>query len=89
MPTSRPRHMITETDALAAALERAADLWPEDASDKGRLLRRVLSAGIESVETAQIKRLESRRSAIEQAAGSLTGVWPADWRSSARDEWPA
>jgi hypothetical protein len=81
--------MITETDALAAALERAADLWPEDASDKGRLLRRVLSAGIESVETAQIKRLESRRSAIEQAAGSLTGVWPADWRSSARDEWPA
>ena len=77
--------MITETDALSEALERAADLWPEDARDKGRLLRRVLSAGIESVETAQIKRLESRRSAIEQAAGSLTGVWPADWRSAVRD----
>ncbi len=89
MPTSRPRHMITETDALAVALERAADLWPEDARDKGRLLRRVLSAGIESVETAQIKRLGSRRSAIEQAAGSLTGVWPADWRPAVRDEWPA
>lgn len=81
--------MITETDALSAALERAAEIWPEDARDKGRLLRRVLSAGIESVETAQIKRLESRRSAIEQAAGSLIGVWPADWRSAVRDEWPA
>lgn len=81
--------MITETDALSAALDRAAELWPEDASDKGRLLRRVLSAGIESVETAQTKRLESRRSAIEQAAGSLAGAWPEDWRSSARDEWPA
>ena len=81
--------MITETDALSVALERAAEIWPEDASDKGRLLRRVLSAGIESVETAQSNRLASRRAAIEQTAGSLTGVWPADWRSSARDEWPA
>jgi hypothetical protein len=89
MPTSRPRHMITETESLSAALERAAELWPEDASDKGRLLRRVLSAGIESVETAQSNRLATRRAAIEQAAGSLSGVWPEDWRSSARDEWPA
>jgi hypothetical protein len=81
--------MITETDALSAALERAAELWPEDAGDKGRLLRRVLSAGIESVETAQNNRLASRRAAIDQTSGSLTGVWPADWRSSVRDEWPA
>jgi hypothetical protein len=81
--------MITETDALSAALERASDLWPEDAGDKGRLLRRVLSAGIESVETAQNNRLASRRAAIDQTSGSLTGVWPADWRSSVRDEWPA
>ena len=76
MPTSRPRHMITETESLSAALERAAELWPEDASDKGRLLRRVLSAGIESVEAAQSNRLATRRAAIEQAAGSLSGVWP-------------
>jgi len=89
MPTSRPRHMITETESLSAALERAAEIWPEDASDKGRLLRRVLSAGIESVETAQSNRLASRRAAIEQAAGSLSGAWPEDWRFSARDEWPA
>jgi hypothetical protein len=81
--------MITETESLSAALERAAELWPEDASDKGRLLRRVLSAGIESVETAQSNRLATRRAVIEQAAGSLSGVWPADWRSSVRDEWPA
>ena len=81
--------MITETEALSAALERAAELWPEEASDKGRLLRLVLAAGIESVEAAQTKRVESRRSAIEQAAGSLTGVWPNDWRAGARGEWPA
>jgi hypothetical protein len=68
--------MITETESLSAALERAAELWPEDASDKGRLLRRVLSAGIESVEAAQSNRLATRRAAIEQAAGSLSGVWP-------------
>jgi hypothetical protein len=81
--------MITETESLSAALERAAELWPEDARDKGRLLRRVLSAGIESLETAQNNRLASRRAAIDQTSGSLTGVWPADWRSSVRDEWPA
>jgi hypothetical protein len=81
--------MITETDALSVALERAADLWPEDASDKGRLLRRVLSAGIESVTKGHNDRRSLRRAAIAHAAGSMTEVWPADWRSSVRDEWPA
>jgi hypothetical protein len=29
MPTARPRHLITETDDVAAALDIAAALWPD------------------------------------------------------------
>ena len=28
MPTTRPRHLVTETDELAAALNVAAHRWP-------------------------------------------------------------
>jgi hypothetical protein len=31
MPTARPRHMITETDDITAALDAAARRWPESA----------------------------------------------------------
>jgi len=29
MPTARPRHLITETDDVAAALDIPAALWPD------------------------------------------------------------
>ena len=49
MPTTRPRHMLTETDELAAALNDAAVAWPELRGDRGALLRKLVEAGRNSV----------------------------------------
>ena len=88
MPTNRPRYMITETDDLSNALTVAAELWPESQGDKGRLLRRVLEAGIDTVKQVQTDHRASRLAFVEQASGSLTGIWPSGWRQELRDEWP-
>lgn len=89
MPTARPRHMITESDRLAEALDAAGEIWPDERGERAALLRRVIDAGIDSVETVATQRRERRVRAVATAAGALTGTWPKDWRDDARDEWPA
>lgn len=81
--------MITETDRLSSALDAAATLWPEAKGDKGALLRRILEAGIETVEMRRAGEAERFLRAVTLAAGSMTGVWPHTWREELRDEWPA
>ncbi len=81
--------MITETDELAQALDTAAALWPEAKENRAELLRRLVRAGSESVEHRDAKRLAGRRAAIAACAGSLTDIWPADWREQLRNEWPS
>jgi len=89
MPTTRPRHMITESDRLARALEDAGLLWPEFHGDRGVLLRRILDVGMEAVEAEMREREGTRLDAINTVAGSMAGVWPAEWRDELRREWPA
>ena len=89
MPTARPRHMITESDRLAEALNAAGEIWPEERDERAALLRRVIDAGIESVESAAALRRGQRLTAITAAAGALTGTWPRGCRDEMRDEWPA
>src|ERR1019366_8168817 len=38
VPTTRPRHVITETDEIARAIDDAAKRWPEDRNSRARLL---------------------------------------------------
>ena len=89
MPTLRPRHMITESDRIAEALESAATLWPELRADRGQLLRKIVETGADAIDQQVRTRNESRRLAVTNSAGSLDGVWPANWRDELRDEWPA
>lgn len=88
MPTARQRHMITETEPLARALDEASSLWPEFASERSKLLQKVLSEGMEAVHLrAEKKKLEKER-AIRQVAGSMNGIWPDGWREELLNEWP-
>ncbi len=80
--------MITESDALAKAIDDAARLWPELADERAELLRRLLDRGIEAVEAEHNERLEARRKAVLEVAGSLSGIWPANWREELRAGWP-
>ncbi|OUV18257.1 MAG: hypothetical protein CBC58_01130 [Cellulomonadaceae bacterium TMED98] len=81
--------MVTESDQLARALDDAAELWPELGGQRGKLLQRVVEAGMQAVHTEHTARQNAREHAVLSAAGSLSGVWPGDWHEQVRSEWPA
>ncbi len=88
MPTSRPRFTITETDDLARTLLEVARTHPELRGDRLALFRQLIADGAERYDTTRAERLVKRRAGIREAAGSMTGVWPADWRGERDAEWP-
>jgi hypothetical protein len=86
MPTTRPRLMITETDEVAAALDAAAQRWPDVASRR-ELLLRLVDQGRRVIE--QDDEAERRRAAVRRFSGTLTGVYEPGYLERLRDEWPA
>lgn len=89
MPTTKPRHTLTETEDLAAALDAAARRWPEDARSRTRLLLRLVEAGERAINREHEFDLARRRAAVERTAGALTGVYARGSLEQLRDEWPA
>lgn len=88
MPTTRPRHMITESDELGSALDIAAARWPELAGDRSKLLRKILEVGIDSLTTAAASSKRARLEHIDRIAGSMSGTWPANWKEELEADWP-
>lgn len=88
MPTTRPRHTLTETDELSAALKLAAQRWPEDAGRPNRLLLRLVAAGERAIAPEQRRARERRRRAIERHHGQFTGMYPPGYLQRLRGEWP-
>ena len=88
MPTNRPRHMITETDQIGADLTAAAKVWPELAGQRTLLLRKVLEVGFATVELQANEKIKGRLAKVQKLAGSMDGVWPADWRKELAEDWP-
>jgi hypothetical protein len=81
--------MITETDQLSNALVEAAKIWPEIAGQRALLLRKVLEVGIETIETRAAENTKARLATVQKLAGSMDGVWPADWRKELAEDWPS
>jgi hypothetical protein len=88
MPTSHRRHAVTETEDIAAALDVARDTWPELADKPGALLRRLILAGEEALETRRRRTADGRRQAIERTSGALTGVYRPGYLDELRQDWP-
>lgn len=89
MPTTRPRHTLTETDELAAALDEAARRWPEDARSRSRLLLRLVEAGHHAISEEHEGERRRRRTAIKRTHGQFRGVYGPGYLERLRDEWPA
>lgn len=85
MPTTRPRHTLTETDELAAALNDAAVAWPELRGDRGALLRKLVEAGRNSVRGGSAGGV---RVLLAEASGAATGAYPRGARAELLAEWP-
>jgi hypothetical protein len=89
MPTRRPRHVVTETDTVARALDAAAEHWPDDRRRRGRLLVRLVEEGVRALERADDKEAARRRKAVAETRGALTGLYGAEYLDKLRHDWPA
>ncbi|WP_436699327.1 hypothetical protein [Nocardioides sp. BYT-33-1] len=87
MPTSRPRHAITETDAVTAALDAAARKWPEDRDRPARLLTHLVEVGFHAIEVELDEASLARRQALDDFAGSFTGVYWPGYLEEIREGW--
>lgn len=74
MPTSRPRHQVTETPDVAHALDFAARRWPGES--RSGLLLRLVQAGSSSLDQADAEETQRRRAAIDATSGKYADVFP-------------
>jgi hypothetical protein len=87
MPTTRPRHFVTETDDLAQALDEAEARWP--GLSRAQVLVQLALEGHRSAQQAHDERRRSRLAALRRHSGALAGVYGPDHLDTLREEWPA
>jgi hypothetical protein len=80
--------MITESDDLSLALDRAAALWPELADNRTALLRRILEQGMLVMNTRASERLATRATTIAEIEREFDDLWPEGWLDQMKSEWP-
>ena len=88
MPTTRPRHLITETDQVTRALAAAAQRWPDDAHSRTKLLVRLVEEGRQAVEGQREHAAKGHRDTVTRTAGALTGVYGPNYLTELREDWP-
>lgn len=86
MPTTRPRHQITETPDVTRALDLAARRWPREARSK--LLLRLVRAGSAALEEERGEAARSRLAAIDGTSGKYADVFGDDYLVELRQDWP-
>jgi hypothetical protein len=87
MPTTRPRHVITETDQIAHALDDAARRWPADRGNRARLLARLVAEGHRAVLKEREKGRADQRAAVERTSAVLTGAYGEGYLAELRKDW--
>lgn len=84
MPTVRPRHQITETDDVAAAIDLAATRWPEES--RAQLLRRLVVQGAQRLAESPVERALGIEVALQELAG-LADCYPPGYLDELRRDW--
>ncbi|MGH9122898.1 MAG: hypothetical protein ACRDYC_13310 [Acidimicrobiales bacterium] len=87
MPTARPRHQVTETPAVARALDRAAARWPGE--PRSRLLLRLLEVGSKTMEQHEQLDVEVHRAAVTASSGAYPDAFGPDYLAELREDWPS
>ena len=86
MPTTRPRHLVTETDDVAVALDAAAKRWP--GLSRAQLLVRLALEAHRAAQQSSAVRRRRRLAALQQHSGTLTGAYGSDYLAALREDWP-
>ncbi len=89
MPTTRRRHLITETEQVAQALDEAAKRWPAESGNRAKLLLRLLEEGRRAVVGQRESSIRERREAVVRTSGALTGDYGDGYLNDLREDWPA
>jgi hypothetical protein len=87
VPTTRPRHLVTETDELANALDAAALRWP--GLSRAQLLARLALEGHRAASDEQERDRRRKVERVRRHSGSLTGAYEVGYLDRLRDDWPA
>jgi hypothetical protein len=85
MPTARPRYQITETPAVAHAIDLAAQRWPGE--PRSKLLLRLLDVGGTVLEQRQTVAIRDRRAAVDASSGKYPDAFSADYLAELRQDW--
>jgi hypothetical protein len=86
MPTARPRYQITETPAVARAIDKAAKHWPHE--PRSKLLLRLVQAGGAALEHDEDLAKAKRQEAITASSGKYADAFGSDYLSELRRDWP-
>lgn len=86
MPTTRPRHFVTESDELASALDVAALRWPH--LSRSQLIVRLALEGRSRVEEDAEADRRARLGALHEHAGAGTGAFGTGYLDDLRADWP-
>ncbi len=86
MPTTRPRYQITETPAVARAIDKAARRWPDESRSK--LLLRLVDAGGAALERVDDLASSQRQDAIRDSSGKYADAFSVDYLAELRRDWP-
>ncbi|MDX6320560.1 MAG: hypothetical protein QOF52_418 [Propionibacteriaceae bacterium] len=89
MPTTRRRHLITETDQVARALDDAAKRWPAESGNRAKLMLHLLEEGHLAVLGKRESAIRERREAVARTSGALTGDYGEGYLDELREDWPA
>ena len=82
MPTTRVRHVLTETDDVERAIDRAAPLFPGES--RAGVLRRLIALGAAAIEESS----EQHRRQVRERAGRHPDVYSSDELEQLRKDWP-
>lgn len=81
--------MVTESEAVARALDDAAQRWPSDSDNRARLLLRLVEEGHRALVKGQEASEQAHRQAVASTSGALTGMYGEGYLGALRDDWPA
>ena len=82
MSTQLPRHSITETPDIAAAIDEGCYAMPD--ASRAEVARFLIAPGADVVRADR----EARIAAVERWAGAFTGTFPPDAAQALKGEWP-
>ncbi|MGH3685624.1 MAG: hypothetical protein ACRDRU_27770 [Pseudonocardiaceae bacterium] len=86
MPTTRPRYQVTETPAVARAIDLAAQRWPGE--PRSKLLLRLLDVGGAALEQRQATAIRDRQVAVDASSGKYPDAFSAGYLAELRQDWP-